>query len=266
LLFSLATDTWFSLSSKYLRDTKLAEYKLTNYGVVNPRTLENVSVILLQRRLFIEQVVRKLDLDHLSTSSRTLLLSAEKPYDVDGTHSSFTIKTQNTMTNVKIEEKYDAIVYATGYERSSWAQLLKNSTIGKHFGLHPSSASVCLVPSSEGLPCPTPTLSNHNEVQGDSMSYSSSAESSPPTSPDLSMFSSSKLDDRQREHQELAISRNYRLLPLGFKSGKEQAGFSPRIYLQGVEENSHGLSDTLLSVLGVRAGEVVGDFLSQYGM
>ncbi|KAF8077886.1 hypothetical protein FPV67DRAFT_1463320 [Lyophyllum atratum] len=35
--------------------------------------------------------------------------------------------------------------------------------------------------------------------------------------------------------------------------------FKPRVYLQGVEEATHGLSDTLLSVLGVRAGEVVDD-------
>lgn len=39
-----ATDMWFGLSSKRMRDMKLAEYKSTNYGVVNPRTLDSVGV------------------------------------------------------------------------------------------------------------------------------------------------------------------------------------------------------------------------------
>lgn len=39
-----ATDMWFGLSSKRMRDTKLAEYKSTNYGVVNPRTLDSVAI------------------------------------------------------------------------------------------------------------------------------------------------------------------------------------------------------------------------------
>jgi len=35
-----------------------------------------------------------------------------------------------------------------------------------------------------------------------------------------------------------------------------RAGFEPRIYLQGYSETSHGLSDTLLSVLAVRSREI----------
>lgn len=45
-----ATDTWFSLPSSRAREQKLAEYKPTNYGVVNPYTLENVSHISSSRR------------------------------------------------------------------------------------------------------------------------------------------------------------------------------------------------------------------------
>lgn len=56
------------------------------------------------------------------------------------------------------------------------------------------------------------------------------------------------------------ISRNYQLIPARLEgSDGDSAPFKPRIYLQGVEEGTHGLSDTLLSVLGVRAGEVVAD-------
>ena len=38
--------------------------------------------------------------------------------------------------------------------------------------------------------------------------------------------------------------------------------FLPRIYLQGCTEATHGLSESLLSILGVRAGLVVDDILS----
>jgi L-ornithine N5-oxygenase len=56
----------------------------------------------------------------------------------------------------------------------------------------------------------------------------------------------------------LYISRRYRLLPLP-TAGNE---FIPKIYLQGCAEETHGLSDTLLSVTGVRAGEIVEDLCS----
>jgi len=34
------------------------------------------------------------------------------------------------------------------------------------------------------------------------------------------------------------------------------------VYLQGVNEDTHGIADSLLSVLAVRAGEIVADILA----
>jgi L-ornithine N5-oxygenase len=51
------------------------------------------------------------------------------------------------------------------------------------------------------------------------------------------------------------VERRYRL--------PTEAGFAPNIYLQGCCEASHGLSDTLLSVLSVRSQEVVDALLEQ---
>jgi L-ornithine N5-oxygenase len=45
-----------------------------------------------------------------------------------------------------------------------------------------------------------------------------------------------------------SVGRDYRLVT--------PANFKPRIYLQGCCEESHGLSDTLLSVLAVRSDEI----------
>lgn len=51
-----------------------------------------------------------------------------------------------------------------------------------------------------------------------------------------------------------AVSRNYRLvLPSEFTAG---------CYLQGVNESTHGIADSLLSVLSIRAGEIITDLLA----
>jgi L-ornithine N5-monooxygenase len=49
------------------------------------------------------------------------------------------------------------------------------------------------------------------------------------------------------------VERDYRV--------RTVAGFRPKVFLQGFCESTHGLSDTLLSVLPVRAGEIVGSVL-----
>ena len=46
----------------------------------------------------------------------------------------------------------------------------------------------------------------------------------------------------------LTVERNYRL--------KATSDFAPSIYMQGTSEATHGLSDTLLSVLAIRAEEI----------
>ena len=49
-------------------------------------------------------------------------------------------------------------------------------------------------------------------------------------------------------HKDAGLERRYRL--------PTRAGFQPNIFLQGCCEDSHGLSDTLLSVVAVRSQEV----------
>ncbi len=51
-----------------------------------------------------------------------------------------------------------------------------------------------------------------------------------------------------------AVARDYRL--------RTEEAFLPRIYLQGCCEDSHGLSDTLLSVLAVRSVEILDALLA----
>ncbi|MEU5694664.1 SidA/IucD/PvdA family monooxygenase [Actinosynnema sp. NPDC020468] len=53
---------------------------------------------------------------------------------------------------------------------------------------------------------------------------------------------------------DFTVTRNYRMtLP---------ATVSARVYLQGVNESTHGIADSLISVLAIRSGEIVGDLLA----
>jgi len=183
------------------------------------------------------------------------LLSAEI-----STHSTETDRVslicQNILTRDVSETTYDAIVCATGYERHSWLNLLRSSNIGKHFGLSSASNNTCFtVERNLGAESGDPwaldlklkTVETVEEVvEPCTPSESDGSSRTLSTSPSLSGVSVTET---------LYISRRYRLLPLP-TTGR---GFVPRIYLQGCAEETHGLSETLLSVLGVRAGEVVED-------
>jgi lysine/ornithine N-monooxygenase len=58
-----------------------------------------------------------------------------------------------------------------------------------------------------------------------------------------------------RSHlSDFTVDRDYRV--------QQRPGFLPRIYLQGSCEPTHGLSDTLLSVLAIRSKEIVDSLLS----
>lgn len=170
-----------------------------------------------------------------------LLLSSESSPRVPDA-ATISIMAQNIISQAIDEEKYDVVIYATGYERSSWIDILKYSGMGACFGLRPSSSNVRLVPARTAS---HRTGSNSViEVQPHSGNFetsspSSSIGSTPPTSPEIGTFDTPSFE----APQELTKPQE----------------FTPRIYVQGVEEYTHGLSDSLLSVLGVRAGEVVRD-------
>ncbi|TFK29987.1 lysine/ornithine N-monooxygenase [Coprinopsis marcescibilis] len=274
-----STDAWFSTPSKTLRERILSEYKQTNYGVVNPRTLETLYEIIYDQKLnsAISQRTKSCEssspvivikpytsissIEPAAQSDQTkneLLLTPEGK--TSETEQSFVLSTKHTISGTADSSKYDIILYATGYQRNGWVNLLKHTGIGKHFGLSPSTSNVTLRPSTDlledsGRP---QHFSNGSLTPDETPSpVSDSAVSTPPTSPENSVFSSARLN-AQISH-DVYLSRSYQLLPLN-----AETPLVPRIYLQGVEEATHGLSDTLLSVLGVRSGEVVADLAKGY--
>jgi L-ornithine N5-oxygenase len=54
--------------------------------------------------------------------------------------------------------------------------------------------------------------------------------------------------------QEIKVSRAYRMIT--------PPSVTAACYLQGVNEESHGIADSLMSVIAVRAGEIVNDVLA----
>ncbi|KAH6918510.1 lysine/ornithine N-monooxygenase [Coprinopsis sp. MPI-PUGE-AT-0042] len=271
-----STDAWFSSGSKHNRDAILAEYKQTNYGVVNPRTLENLYEIIYGQRLNSGIARRsqtsepsdpiieikpftcvnsiKLAKGQTEESLRGELLMSPEGQGLEEEHT-FLLTLKHLMTGVETSVNYDIVLYATGYQRTTWLELLKHTGIAKDFGLSPSSGSVTLKPALEWSTVLRPEPRAYSDDSSEDSPTSSSAVSTAPTSPDASTFCSPL--QLQMAH-ELYVTRNYQLLPV---AGAKPLG--PRVYLQGVAEQTHGLSDTLLSVLGVRAGEVVGDLASQ---
>lgn len=203
---------------------------------------------------------------------------------------------QDLLSREISEAMYDIVICGTGYDRRSWSRLIRASNLAKQFGLASESGSdsvdatlaeddvpVRLIPESGEshdeqirfnfihrayggaagngndielghkralAPVTIPSIAGNESVPALSRSDSCSSSSTPPTSPTLSAAVPPPLTAR--------ISRRYRLLACD----QEQHGsdsWNGRIYLQGCSEGTHGLSDTLLSVLGVKAGEVVDD-------
>lgn len=176
--------------------------------------------------------------------------------------SSFVVRTRHILTGEEEGRSYDAIIMGTGYERQSWMRLFEPSdrkdvvSLGEVFGLTPR-APVQLHPTIEKTASKTSTSLSKLDVSG-VISNKAQAEQplTPPPTPSPTGSAGRPFADHAPPSS-VRITRAYRLLPV-----EQHADFAARVYVQGCAESSHGLSDTLLSVLGPRSGEVVTDMLS----
>ena len=145
------------------------------------------------------------------------------------------------------QASYDAIVYATGYDRSGWLEMLAHSDLGACFGLERKirPRDVEIVPVHERtVRTPEAHVSSVSSPRSSSLG---STPSTPPSELGISL-------EEPITANKLYVSRSYRVLPVDDAP-------APRVYLQGCLESTHGLSDTLLSVMGVKAGEIVQDLM-----
>jgi L-ornithine N5-monooxygenase len=187
------------------------------------------------------------------------VVRAEVLLNSDSNTDSFLLTIQDVLSCRITYKTYDAVICATGYDRTSWSKVLTQSDLGKHF-IHNTEAArgpIQLVPSQydqvieiedQGyIPGNLAAISRTTSLSGSCIS------SSPTSSGSLSPLPT-QTEGANREI--MYVSRAYRLLPVA-----GEGEHLPRIYLQGCTEMTHGISDTLLSVVGVRAGEIVVDLL-----
>ncbi|WP_233385522.1 lysine N(6)-hydroxylase/L-ornithine N(5)-oxygenase family protein [Methylobacterium sp. C25] len=158
------TDFVYDLSEDD-REAVVRTFRNTNYAVVDPDLLEALHKILYQQKV--------------EGSSQVNLLPRSQITTVTTSGESIAVATEDRFAEASQQTLYDAVILATGYERSLLQPFLE--------------------PIVDQI-------------------------------------------------EQLSVDRAYRL--------KMRDGFLPRIHLQGYSETSHGLSDTLLSVLAIRSQEI----------
>ncbi|KAH9901402.1 L-lysine 6-monooxygenase (NADPH-requiring)-domain-containing protein [Cubamyces lactineus] len=276
------TDMWFNLPSKRERQTVLREYSPTNYSVVNMRTIDSLYEVMYHQKLLDSIKARtgreeESDRTRITLSPYTSIFSAEVvPAAAEGSAAeNIRLTLHNLHTRAVAAQTYSAVFCGTGYDRDAWMRLLASSNLADEFGI--KSTSIELVPATEPDNEPTPepahtaeqgaTLPPHQlfaDVVGEDAGALSPVSSrstdgflTPPT-PATPQSQHSKLG-ADGQASRVKISRTYRLLsPRTAAADADAAGKGePRVYLQGCTQATHGLSESLLSILGVRAGLVV---------
>ncbi|CDO68275.1 hypothetical protein BN946_scf184799.g2 [Trametes cinnabarina] len=259
------TDMWFNLPSKRDRQTVLREYNPTNYSVVNMRTIDSLYEVMYHQKLLDGIKTRtgreeESDRTRIALRPYTSIYSAEVvPEDAGNAAGQESIRLilHGILDRAVSTKTYHAVFCGTGYDRDSWTRLLASSNLADDFGV--KCSNVELVPDSEPIAdqATVPLFADVLEagVLSPVSSRSTDGFSTPPT-PATPQSQHSKLNG-DGQTSKVRISRNYRLLPI--RSTKDNSGSvdGPRIYLQGCTQSTHGLSESLLSILGVRAGLVV---------
>ncbi|KAG9318678.1 L-lysine 6-monooxygenase (NADPH-requiring)-domain-containing protein [Chiua virens] len=270
-----ATSQMFCQSSNFVRQKVRLEYASTNYGVVNPHTLEmNQLYEIMYDQKVDEGISRRTKCNTPLTKPRFSILNYSEVLsaktsptgDVRTSQAESgppTLILQQTLTRKTYEKAYDAIICATGYERRTWLRLLANSSLGEYFGLYASAqgyAHLEVEMDIEGNTVNRPSSSAFN-IDDSSDGTNASVSGGSGTS-DLMDWTSDCPYEKGGLPKKLFISRAYRLLqPAG--TNHDQKKLQAHIYVQGLAEETHGLSDTLLSVVSVRAGEVIDDLCAR---
>ncbi|BGP20483.1 hypothetical protein JCM10213_002277 [Rhodosporidiobolus nylandii] len=277
----------------------LAEAKSTNYSIVNPKKLEELYETMYAQKVD-EDIAGRTSSSpsslvrdpRLNLKPFTELVTADLT-----SSSSVALRLFNPILSEAREVEYDVVVCGTGYDRQAWRHILfPPSTASSAQAETEATASIPLAelfaptPSSPLATPPAldlpetafsslrrPSLSRlqHDESSRSSSrapssardssassrhSAQSTAASSPPSpgSPTDKAHPSQAAKDEQQPYK---VAENYRLLlPEQTKTG---ASFKPTVWMQGACEKTHGISDSLLSVLAVRSGEVVQSLLKE---
>ncbi|OBZ75954.1 L-ornithine N(5)-monooxygenase [Grifola frondosa] len=242
-----STDMMFNLPTQGDRQRVLREYNSTNYSVVNPRTIDALYEVMYHQKL-LDGVASRTGRDdgsvrvRINLRSHTIVSAAEDASaEVSNEHGGIHLTLHAIYSRSVSQKTYDAIVCGTGYDRDSWVRILQTSDLGEYFGLKPSSP-IELVASGESGE--EPAVSIFNDV--DEMLPFARIEAQRPLTPIEALYLTELSSPAGKRGKEVALGED-----------------APRIYLQGCTQATHGLSESLLSILGVRAGSVVDELCEQ---
>ncbi|KAF8734062.1 L-lysine 6-monooxygenase (NADPH-requiring), partial [Rhizoctonia solani] len=269
-----STDKAFKLPSA-ARAWLRAEYAGTNYGVVNPRTIDALYEEVYAQK--VDDAAESRPLGGVSAPDgarvRINILSYQDTahLSVSGSEMSneptFSIRLRHLLTGDEHDRGYDAIILGTGYERQSWMRLFGQgeskdvAPLSEVFGLTPLAPIRLLPVIEDEVAKPDTSLSKLDVAEAIAAKVQGSKPLTPPrsgaTTPPSPAESTGSTLAEGVPPPSVRITRAYRLLPV-----EQHSDFTARVYVQGCAESSHGLSDTLLSVIGPRSGEVVADMVS----
>ncbi|GAA5988469.1 hypothetical protein JCM11641_007160 [Rhodosporidiobolus odoratus] len=292
----------FRLSEEH-RKRVLDEAKSTNYSIVNPKKLDEVYETMYAQQVEEDIAARSpaaaSDLirePRLNLKPFTELLAADL-VSSSSASSAITLTLFNPILSETREVEYDLVVCGTGYDRQTWRNMLFPATstssslpsstdtipLSQLFSSTSSSSEdhhLASTPPALTLPetafsrrdlISTADSPSSSRAPSSVRSHSASSRPSPPSTAASSPPSPASPADtgkatqsqgRNGTHGDLfEVAENYRLiLPQYTKEGGE---FRPTVWLQGACEKTHGISDSLLSVLAVRSGEVVQSILKE---
>lgn len=277
------------------RERLLEEALGTNYAVVNPKTIDALYEEMYAQTVAEGIQARSPSALHVDPKFVIRPFTAVEDGRAEGEGgegAALALTLSNVLTGATREETYDLVICATGYDRSGWRAILFPDGAGAHEGLaglfearpasppEPAGCSAGRNPMEEAVERLGTThlhaspRTSRERTQSATPSSSSAAASSSATSFGTSSATSSRVtspspsSSRSRSKRgsgsgggkaavDFSVSVNYRLELPGEVAGAEGGKFRPTVWLQGANEETHGISDSLLSVLSVRSGEVV---------
>ncbi|KAH8919443.1 hypothetical protein BT69DRAFT_1246449 [Atractiella rhizophila] len=249
------------------REKLLKEMKATNYSVVNAHTLQTLYETMYNQKLETKsqpklRILPNRKIVSVSTSpdcSRSLI------FDI---HNSL-------FTNAEERIEYDAVFLGTGYKRDGWKGVLGLEVPAFDVTEEKAVMEVGLseifpqfiepIQTSEVSPTPSSSSSSsRNSAAGDSDEDErllSQSHLTNITTPSSFAAEESKRVSPSPTGRDWKVSRNYQLLiPRHFQYRGRRGTFKPTVWLQGSNQATHGISDTLLSVISIRSQEMVDGF------
>lgn len=267
-----STDSFWKAGDKEREDWK-AEFRRTNYSVVRSDLLNQLNTLVYDQSIELPQPFPGAagpDPGHIELLSNTVVDDAKLMNDEDDEFVELALSSTK-MPDQERTQRYDAVVLGTGFRRSA-SSMFFLKPLEQHFPMLGSQADRdAAVAKADAELDPE----NENEVaeerrrertRGITRDYRLVSYSSPAFHPQSSTgVSAPSSGTNSPSSEDSSITLGHNNIGVARSSGDKDAprSFEPTIYLMGGNEATHGLSDSLLSIVAHRSGEITQSFLDR---